>query len=382
MTSIALAGCHIFDFLDHGSTNTPRIVWRVSGRAIGAPATDGHLVFFNTGDHHVVALDAATGAERWRAATGSVEGPPPSPSCAIVAELVVCGDEDIVAFHRDDGSVAWRYHATQGYGPGHFAIAVHDGVVFAGSNSTGPLGTGRVYAIDGQSGVPVWIAAPLADDAKGVNILGLSVDNDIVVGSIVRNTHPFTGGVVGLDTKTGTTRWITNFPQAAADSESASTNTALWEGSVLGASTDGRIYLLDRATGAVQFGFPGVGRRAPLVGLTTPVGSDLRAIVVSGSTLYATSTGDWFIAYDLPKRRELWRVVAPHSTPTGMPIVRDEDVVYAVHIGGDVAAYSATGPSVLWDFGNLNDALVGSVAVSPERIFASGITGFWAIAKR
>ena len=187
--------------------------------------------------------------------------------------------------------------------------------------------------------------------------------------------------MVALDAKTGATRWITNFPQAAADSASAAMSTALWEGSVLGSSSDGRIYLLDRATGTVQFAFPGVGRRAPLDGLTTPVGLDFRAIAVSGSTLYASSTGNWFIAYDLPQRRERWRVSAPRSSALGSAIVPDNDVVYVVHVG-DLAAYSAAGPSVVWDVGSFNDAIVGSVAVSPERIFASGVTGFWAIDKR
>jgi len=192
-TSIVLTSC-FFDFLNNHSTNTPRIAWRVSGRAVGTPASDGQMAFFNTGDHHIVALDAATGVERWRAATGSTEAPPLAPSCVIVADVVACGDEDIVAFHRDDGSTAWHYHATQGYGPGHFPLTTHDGVVFAGSSGTGPLGTGRVYAIDGRSGAPVWVAAPLAGDTNGVNIADLSVDNDIVVGAIVRGTARLRAG--------------------------------------------------------------------------------------------------------------------------------------------------------------------------------------------
>jgi outer membrane protein assembly factor BamB len=157
------------------------------------------------------------------------------------------------------------------------------------------------------------------------------------------------------------------------------TPKSLAQSHVLGSSTDGKIYVLDRATGAIQSFFQGVGREANVVGLTTPVGEDFRAIVVSGSTLFAGSVGSWLIAYDLQQRRELWRIAAPRGSIGPFPIVVDGDTIYLMTFGGTLTAFSATQPKVLWDFGDLNTPFVASVAVSPTTLFASGLTGFWAI---
>ena len=377
-----VSGCHLFDLLGTGSERS-RAIWHIVGRAIGTPATDGAEVFFNDGSHEIVAVDAETGAQRWRAATDSTLPVPLAPSCVLVAELVACGDDDVFAFARDDGRPVWRYHATRGYGPGHFPLVSNNGIVYAGSAGIGALGTGTMYALDGASGVPLWVAAPLADDTNGVNITGLSVDGDIVVGAVVRGTKPLTGGVVALDAGTGAVRWITSFPQAAPDSTSAGISTALWQGFVLGSSTDGKIYLLDRQSGAIRSFFPGIGIAAPAPGGNSrPYGEDFRQLRISGSTLYAASFGSWLVAYDLERRVELWRAADSRGSSNASPIVIDGDAVYIVELGGSVSAFSARAPKRNWTFGDLNStAFLGSVAVGTDRLFLSAVTGFWAIRK-
>jgi eukaryotic-like serine/threonine-protein kinase len=374
-----VSGCHLFDFL---STNDrSKVVWVHPGRTIGTPAFDGTTVFFNTGDHHIEALDEETGKQLWIAPTMSTEGPPITPSCVIVSQLVVCGDEDIVAFQRATGDVVWRYHATLGYGPGHYGIQAHHGIVFAGSNGVGTLGTGTMYALDGSSGAPLWVAAPLAQDTGGVNIPSVAADSDIVAGAFVVYARRETGGVVALDAHTGEVRWMTNFPQGGPDSTSAGISVAFWGAFVMASSSDGKIYMLDRATGAIKSFFPGVGKTGNVNGLVVPVGNDQRAIVVSGNTLFADSEGNWFVAYDLVQRRELWRVVIPQGSANTAPIVADGGAVYVVNFSGHVNAFSATGPRLLWDNGDYRNAFVGTVAVGPKRVFVSGLTGAWALGK-
>jgi PQQ-like domain len=111
------------------------------------------------------------------------------------------------------------------------------------------------------------------------------------------------------------------------------------------------------------------------------VGEDIRAIVVSGNTLFADSEANWLIAYGVIQHRELWRQVTPEGSANTSPIVVDGAAVYVVHINGHIVGYSAGGPKILWDIGDYRDGFLGTVAVGPDRLFLSGITGFWAIQK-
>lgn len=373
--SAVLAGCHLFDLSSDGTPDV-KVAWHVPGTGGGIPAFDGTTAYFVGGKDSVVAIDAATGQVRWRAATGSVGNASLSANCAVIADLVACGDSSIVAFHRTDGSIAWRFDVA-GEQPGKFAFQVHAGTIYAGS-----FGRGTIYAVDGATGIRRWTEPALASDPNGVNVPALAVDDDIVVGVFVRGTRPQTGGVIAVDAGTGALRWTTNFPLAGPDSACGAVSTALWQNEVLAATTDGKIYAVNRANGAIDFFLPGVGHQADVVGLTGPVGQDLRAIAVSGSTLFASSTGSWFIAYDLQHRRELWRTVSPVGSAIGTPILPDGPAVYVIDGFGHLTAFSSTESNVVWDFHDPGGSLLfGSVAASNDRVFVPGTAGFWAIEK-
>jgi outer membrane protein assembly factor BamB len=374
MAAGAVDGCHLFDFAGSGARRAS-VAWHVSDAAGGTPAFDGASVFFIARDHSVAALDAATGKARWRSPTGTIGAPPSWAGCKVVANLVACGDSGIVGFRRADGALAWRFDVAHEQ-PGLYQFQVNNGVIFAGS-----FGRGTVYAIDAATGTARWTAPVLAADPTNVNIPKLATDGDVVVGIFSRGTKPLTGGAVALDAATGAVRWITNFPQGGPDSTSFGVSVALWESFVLASSSDGRIYELDRATGAIKSFFPGVGQRANVVGVSGPVGEDFRPIAVANATLFAASTGSWLIAYSLVQHRELWRVVDPDGASNGSAIVVDGDRVYSVDFNGRLAAFSTTEPKFLWDVGDFQDAFIASPAVGPDKIFVAGLTGFWAIDK-
>lgn len=371
LAATPLAGCGLFDFLGTRHRDAT-IAWHVTGTAGGTPAFDGATVFFISRDHSVIALDGATGARRWQSPTGAV-GNQGNSSCRIVGALVACGDSGIVAFDRTTGALAWQYNVPRDQ-PGMFPFVTSGTTIFAGSN-----GAGTVYAIDAVTGAQRWAAPVLRSDPAGANIPSLASDSDIVVAVFVRGTSPQSGGIIALDAATGAVRWVANFSLAAPDSASGGISVALWQSSVLASSNDGRIYMLDRATGAIQMFFPGVGQQAPITSVRGPVGPDVRQISVSGSTLFATSLSSWFIAYDLVQRSESWRVAdADGSAFNALPVV-DANRVFFTHFNGRVGAFSTTAPKYLWDIGGYQDAFFGTPAVGTNRLFVASLIGFWAI---
>lgn len=379
VVSLVMAGlttsCDLFD-LTHHESNSGRVLWHVGGPAqFGPPAFDGATAYFLRNDHQVIALDGETGNLRWLASTGGTRQSTYSDAgCLVAAELVVCGDDDIVALHRADGSVAWRYHPPIGFSPGYFPFRERNGVIYAGSQSSGTL-----YAIDAATGAPRWVSPALSDDTNGVNVLSLSVDDEIVVAAFVRGGHRILGGVVAVDVATGRVRWIANFPQGTGpDATSGGYGTALWSSVVLGSSTDGLIYALDRAEGAIQWTLPRAGPPPP----TDPSQGDIRPIIVSGSALLSASVGALAVVeYDLTNHKELWRVPSPEGSSSGSPLAADSAAVYSVHANGHLVAYSIAHPSVLWDAGSYDQAFFATPAVAADRLFVAGVTGFWAIAK-
>ncbi len=372
-----IAACHWFESTAGDYHPTTSAAWHVSGVGRGTPAFDGSLVYFIGGDHSVSALNGTTGALLWKSATGSSGAPPAATSSCLVSDaLVVCGDGGVIAFRRSDGSQQWRFDGN-GDHPGTFLLRATHGLIFTGSS-----GHGTIYALDAATGAMKWAALTLGTEPSGANVPSLAVDSDIVVGTFLNGANPIGGGVIAVDANTGATRWVTHFPQAAPDSSSGGYSVALWENVVLGSSLDGKIFVLDRETGTIQSFFPGVGQRANVVGITGPVGEDFRSIVVSSSVLFAGSTGNWLVAYDLFAHRELWRIVSPLGSFDGSALVTDGAKVYGLIGFGYLTAFSATNPHVDWTFGDPNTPIFGaSFAVSADAVFGTGPTGFWAIRK-
>jgi len=364
------AACHLLD-LTHRDASGERLLWHVTDVAVdGQPAFDGATVFFTSRQHRVVAVNAETGAVVWTAETGGAAGTETlsDAGCVIAGDLVACGDDDIVAFKRTDGTRVWRYHATLGFGPGFFPFRYRDGVIFASSQ-----GSGTLYAINAATGVELWATHAIADTA-GANVFGVSVDDGIVAAAFITGDKPIEGGVTALDPKTGAVRWTTYFPIGTFDAPGGGFDCALWSDVVLGSSLDGSVYAFDRQTGATRF-------VVPPIHVTNPQRGDFRPIAVVGSTLFSIGHYEQFTAYDLNRRVELWRVTAPGGSSSGAPMAADDNAAFEVQAGGHLVAYSVSGHRVLWDFGNIRTPFVGTAAIGPDRVFIGGTTGFWALSR-
>jgi glucose dehydrogenase len=123
---------------------------------LSSPTVVGDTVYFGSGDHQIYAVDAATGALRWKFATGNVVHASP----AVAEGIVYIGSFDsyFYALSARDGTLLWKFktgddeqaHCLTGI-PGSACVA--DGVVYFGSRDA------HVYALDAKTGALRWNTA-------------------------------------------------------------------------------------------------------------------------------------------------------------------------------------------------------------------------------
>jgi eukaryotic-like serine/threonine-protein kinase len=120
---------------------------------LSSPAVVDGSVYFGSGDGHVYALDAESGALRWKQKTGDVVHA--SPAVAEGRVIVGSWDGRLYAFESGTGRELWRFqsgldplmHNQQGF---QSSPAIVDGVVYVGCRDS------HLYAIDAASGRERW----------------------------------------------------------------------------------------------------------------------------------------------------------------------------------------------------------------------------------
>lgn len=134
---------------------------------LSSPVVVDGMVYFGSGDGGVYAIDAATGAQRWRFETGDVVHASP----AVVDGVVYVGswDSHFYAIDARSGLERWR-HAT-GKDPKYFnqvgiqsSATVVDGTVYFGCRDS------NVYALDAATGARRW-----AYSNKGSWVIGTPI---------------------------------------------------------------------------------------------------------------------------------------------------------------------------------------------------------------
>lgn len=265
---------------------------------LSSPAIAGDVVYFGSGDHNVYALDVATGAVKWKFATGDVVHASP----AVVDGVVYIGswDRNMYALDAATGKERWRYQTgndTTIYNQVGIAssAAVANGVVYFGCRD------GHFYALDARSGALKW---------KHDNHMGWVIASPAVRGG--RVYFPTSDGTrfKALDAATGEVRFnLEN--KAVSFSSPALVNDRLFYG-----SSDGWLHAID-TTGAVVAHFQSdgskqngprytdangrleTGKMYPdrtldglMIGLRTmfTLGSILSSPVVDGGVVYVGST--------------------------------------------------------------------------------------------
>ena len=232
---------------------------RPGGQLEGTPVVVDGVMYVSTGTRNVLALDAATGAVKWRyrpESAGPIGG---NKGVAVADGKVFLGRRDgvLVALDQGTGEVAWETRLTDEPGAYVSAPAVHhDGLVCMGTSGRDSGARGQMGAYDAETGREVWKfhTIPGADDRFADTWEGSSYRNGgggvwvsptldpelgmiyLSVGNVglrqygAADRNPdfrdegdrgfdnlFTASVLALDLKTGEYRW--NSQQRAAKRE-------------------------------------------------------------------------------------------------------------------------------------------------------------------
>ncbi len=204
---------------------------------LSSPAVSNGAVYVGSGDHNVYALDAATGALRWRFKTGNVVHASPALDDGIV--YVGSWDRYFYALDARDGKLVWKFATgddTSIYNQVGIAgsAAVAGGVVYFGCRDS------HFYALDARTGKPRW-----SHDHHGSWVIASPA---IAAGSVYYTTSD-EKKFYALDAATGQLRFTVGYGAYAFSSPSVAGSNAYF------GSFDGRLYAVDTTSGKVVAAF-------------------------------------------------------------------------------------------------------------------------------
>jgi len=348
-------------------TASPRLTWRIDTPARGTPAIDESAIFFLTSGNELVRA-SRDGVETWRSRIADRSDDVSGATVLLGDDVVVAGDYDIVAAGRVDGKVRWRFHPSDGYGPGLYLGAIIDGLVFAGSPS------GRVYAIDLRTGQPRWSA--LLGAADKTTAFRPMVDGERVYAGYTDFEKQPVGGLVALDRRTGREVWRTSFPSR----RKVSPGTGLAGGPLAGgtviiaADAEGIVFGFDKASGALAWSIDDPA--TPVAGA-----ADFRALVLAGDTLVATSTSGTISAYDLGSRTRRWQYDGRQLGSPAFQLASDAGRVFVPYPGVGVVALDTHDGREVWRTGDETKGSMWPPLISAERIYVTTAHGLLAYAR-
>ncbi len=160
----------------------------VSARIWSEPTVTGNLLLVGTLDHHLRALDTASGADRWTVdLNGAIAGDP-----TVTGNTVLVPTLQSRLYALDltaQGAERWHFDGDNWFWS---RPLVANGTIFAATS------VGTVYALDLATGAERWATAyQLGTEVRAAPVL---VDGTLVVAA-------HNGLVVGLDPVTGAERW-------------------------------------------------------------------------------------------------------------------------------------------------------------------------------
>lgn len=198
---------------------------------LSSPVVADGSVYFGSGDGNVYALDATTGALKWKFATGDVVHA--SPAIAEGTIFIGSWDTNLYALDATTGKEKWRFktgedhdiHNQEGL---QASPIVSDGVVYVGCRDS------NFYALDAKTGQRKW-----AFNNKGSWVVGSAAAQN---GKIYAGTSD-SGLLYAFDAKSGVSTELMSSKKWPMFASPAIAGSMLYIG-----SNEGKLFALDLAT--------------------------------------------------------------------------------------------------------------------------------------
>jgi len=220
-----------FDGLHALDINTGQVLWQGPLQSVYGVTLNGDVVFFNSTDGYVHAVDAKTGSELWNYNSGASNL---YSALAVADGVVYVASANLLALDATSGAFLWNY-AIGNTGDIWCPPTVSLGVVYVGSTDK------NFYAIDATSHSLRWSFA-----TAGAITIASAIANHVVYVSSQD------GNLYALDAASGSLLW-----KRASTSSSGTSAPALANGVLYVTQGQHNILALDADTGATLWQFSG-----------------------------------------------------------------------------------------------------------------------------
>lgn len=275
---------------------------------LSSPVIDAETVYVGSGDGNIYALDAASGALRWKFRTGNVVHASP----AIANGMVYIGswDSNFYAIDAKSGQERWRFKTGEDHEIAN-QVGIQSSAIIAGGMVYFGCRDSNLYALDAVSGVKKW-----AYPTKGSWVISTPIAKD---GTLYFATSD-SGLLHAVDARTGVLKYSLSFHHWPMFSSPVIAGQSLYIGSHAGTliAID-----LDKHTTAWTFSTDGAKQNS--AALTKK----------DGDPNYAAAFGDTF--YD-DLVLGVWKMLSIGAVLSS-PVI-ERDVIYFGSTDGNVYAIS------------------------------------------
>jgi eukaryotic-like serine/threonine-protein kinase len=316
------------DFSSSGVRSFHKLKWQFhsGGQILSSPVVADAMVFFGSNDHHLHALDLATGAEKWKFKTGGRV--PSSPTIASGIVYFLSYDGNFYAVDEASGKMKWKY-ATEG--ERRFAAKHLLGMDPATETMPDPF--------------DFYLSSPVV--AEGLVYFGSSDSY-----------------VYALDAATGTLQWKFKTGDVVHSSP------AVADGTIFIGSWDTYLYALDAANGREKWRFK-TGEDHQTYNQTGIQASP----AVANGIVYLGCRDANFYAIDAKSGQKLWAYNNKSSWVIGSAAVRDGKVYFATSDTGLLNAVDGKSGALLYSIDFNHWPMFSSPAIAGNMLYIGSHQG-------
>jgi len=329
--------------------------FRTGGPIRGTPTLAGGTLYFGSADHHLYAIDARDGHERWRLDVGA-----PIPSSPAVANGLVyftARDRRLHAVEAATGKPVWTMRFGPDLGDKDYWDFYMSSPILAGARLLVGGGDGRLYALAPRTGRILWTF----DAHSRIRSTPAVADGIAVFGGQ-------DGKVRGVDVATGRLRWTYategashDFTLKQNDTTSIYTSPSIADGVVTVGARDSYLYGLDLRSGRLLWKQTHDGSSWIL----STAAADGHVYVGSGSALILQ-------AAELRTGKEQWRFKTQGAI-FGSPSIAGDVLLFA-DIEGNLYALDRRDGHLLWRM-PLADRSFSTPLPANDRVYIGGDDG-------